>query len=118
MFPDTGATTPEGVGRQAHASVLLGYQRAMRPLEVTQAGVWVTVLLLVLVGVVLVVAAFLDRTRGREIARDLSPPRDPSIDRGLVHDLVVRGGDPDPRPGPPPPNDPDGDPRPQPDTRP
>jgi hypothetical protein len=48
------------------------------PLEVTQAGVWVTVLLFVLVGVVLVVAAFLDRTRGREIARDLSRPRKPA----------------------------------------
>jgi hypothetical protein len=48
--------------------------------------VWVTVLLLVLVGVVLVVAAFLDRTRGREIAHDLSRrPNDP-------------GGDPRPSP--------------------
>ena len=81
------------------------------PLEVTQAEVWATVLLLVLVGVVLVVAAFLDRTRGREIVRDLSPrPSDPAHG-------VAPGGDPDPRPAPTPPNDPGGDPRPSPKLR-
>jgi hypothetical protein len=77
-------------------------------LEVSQAGWWVTALLLVLVGVVLVVAAFLDRTRAKEIAHDLSrPPSDPATG-------VAPGGDPDPRPAPTPPNDPSGDPRPSP----
>ena len=42
------------------------------PLEVSQAAVWSTVALLVLIGVVGVVAAFVDRRRGREIAADRS----------------------------------------------
>jgi hypothetical protein len=42
------------------------------PLEVSQAAVWATVALLVLIGLVGVVAAFVDRRRGREIAADRS----------------------------------------------
>ena len=42
-------------------------------LETSDAvGVWVSVVLLVLMGVVLVIAAYLDRTRAKEIERDLS----------------------------------------------
>jgi hypothetical protein len=39
---------------------------------VSQGAVWATVALLVLVGVIGVVAAFVDRRRGREIAEDRS----------------------------------------------
>lgn len=38
---------------------------------------WLTIALLVLIGVVGVVAAFLDRRRGREIERDLGQRRRP-----------------------------------------
>jgi predicted DNA repair protein MutK len=46
----------------------VGYRTTM----VSQAAVWATVALLVLIGVIGVVAAFVDRRRGREIAQDRS----------------------------------------------
>lgn len=53
----------------SHAGCVPGHRRAMNGLA------WLTIAILVLIGVVGVVAAFLDRRRGREIERDLGQRR-------------------------------------------